>query len=168
MSFKVFCSTSICRSNWATEMVVSAKSGQHHPSKKEETIRNFVQHSSIISFVHHSIILIFIMGLGWHQPNAFEHWTSNKFWLTPCKANFYWVFSFVLLAGIYSLTAILHTSGRITKVKKYKGKKINDLTSQICRGSTKIHKRHQNHDKRNFNLNMPKTMSSSYSDSNLI
>ena len=40
MYFNVFCSSSICRSNWAKEMVVSAKSGHHHPSKKEENLRD--------------------------------------------------------------------------------------------------------------------------------
>ena len=86
-------------------------------NEKDEDIIKFVRQSSIITFIHHSSVLVFIMVLGWHYPDAFEHWNSPTFWLSPCKQLFYFVFIVVLLIGVYSLTVILYRAKNISTVQ---------------------------------------------------
>ena len=83
--------------------------------KENDTdIKNFVRKSSIITFSHHLTVLVFILIIGGNYPEALEHWSSRKFWLTPGTERFYWVFSSVILVGILSLTAILYRVRHIT------------------------------------------------------
>ena len=86
--------------------------------KENDTdIKNFVRKSSIITFSHHLTVLVFILIIGGNYPEAFEHWSSRKFWLTPGTERFYWVFSVVILVGILSLTAILYRVRHITNLQ---------------------------------------------------
>ena len=85
-------------------------------NEEVENIIEFVRKSSIITFLHHSTILFLIIILGWKYPDAFEHWTSPNFQLSPRDDSFYWVFSFVIFMGIYSLTVILYRARNITTV----------------------------------------------------
>ena len=97
--------------------VVNAYSLYVDENEKEEDIQKFVRQSTITSFLHHASILIFIMVLGWNCPDAFEHWNSSTFLLPPGDERFYWVFSFVLLIGVYSMTTVLYRARHIITVK---------------------------------------------------
>ena len=86
--------------------------------EKEEEIINFVCQLSIVTFIHHSTVLVSIMLIGWNYPDTFEHWTSPKFLLSPCEPYFYFVFTVVLLIGVYSLTVILYRARNISTVRR--------------------------------------------------
>ena len=64
------------------------------------------------------------MVLGWHYPDAFEHWNSPEFLFSPRKRDFYWIFSIAILVGVYSLTVILYRAPNITTVEVGKQNKI--------------------------------------------
>ena len=108
--------------------------------KENDTdIKNFVRKSSIITFSHHLTVLVFILIIGGNYPEAFEHWSSRKFWLTPGTERFYWVFSVVILVGILSLTAILHRVRHITNFQRKKDspnpltKMLTEKFKQLCK-----------------------------------
>ena len=90
----------------------------------DNDVINFVRHSSIVTFIHHTLILSSIMVSGWHYPDAFEHWNSPEFLFSPRNRDFYWLFSVVILVGVYSLTVILYRARNITTVE---GGKINKI-----------------------------------------
>ena len=94
--------------------------------ERDEEIINFVRRSSIITFIHHLTALILIMVIGWNYPDTFEHWTSPNFLLSPCETYFYFVFTVVILIGVYSLTVVLYRAHHISTLKRNETKMVEE------------------------------------------
>ena len=101
-------------------------SDEKEDQERDEEIINFVRRSSIITFIHHLTTLILIMVIGWNYPDTFEHWTSPKFLLSPCESHFYYVFTIVILIGVYSLTVVLYRAHHISTVERNETKMIEE------------------------------------------